>query len=144
MYQDIFGQPETYEAVYEQDECREMLVPSMLIQPMVENSLKYCSQNGKCNSAHIKINARHIDDRLELSIEDTNGAFSEEVLAALEKLKTTGEDQDHRLGYGLTGTIRRLSLLYDRNYDFKIVQSEGVEKTIIVNIPVKYRKKTEQ
>lgn len=137
MYQDIFGQPETYEAAFEQEECREMLVPSMLIQPMIENSLKYFSTNGGCSTANIKMRARHIGGRLELSIEDTSGAFPDDVLIALEKLKNTGEDQDHRLGYGLTGTIRRLSLIYDRDYDFRIIQSEEFKKTIIVNIPVK-------
>lgn len=33
-------------------------------------------------------------------------------------MKRTGEDTEHKLGFGLAGTIRRLSLLYGDDYDF--------------------------
>lgn len=55
---------------------------------------------------------------LELRIEDTSSPFPEDVLAALEEMKRTGEDTEHKLGFGLAGTIRRLSLLYGDDYDF--------------------------
>lgn len=135
LYQDIFGQPETYEAVFENEECRNMLVPSMLIQPMVENSLKYCSKNGQLNKTNIRLRAVHRGDRLDLHIEDTSSAFPDDVLAALDKLKTTGEDTQHKLGFGLTGTVRSLRLLYGDDFDFTVNQVEEYRKEIVVSLP---------
>lgn len=118
MYQEIFDQPETYESHFEQEACRNMLVPSMLIHPLVENSLKYCGSGGTHGMANIRISAKHTEKLLELHIEDTSSPFPEDVLAALEEMKRTGEDTEHKLGFGLAGTIRRLSLLYGDDYDF--------------------------
>ena len=118
MYQEIFDQPETYESHFEQEACRNMLVPSMLIHPLVENSLKYCGSGGTHGMANIRISAKHTEKLLELRIEDTSSPFPEDVLAALEEMKRTGEDTEHKLGFGLAGTIRRLSLLYGDDYDF--------------------------
>lgn len=138
MYQEIFDQPETYESHFEQEACRNMLVPSMLIHPLVENSLKYCGSGGTHGMANIRISAKHTEKLLELRIEDTSSPFPEDVLAALEEMKRMGEDTEHKLGFGLAGTIRRLSLLYGDDYDFRIVQTDEFHKSIIVTMPVEY------
>ena len=62
MYQEIFDQPETYESHFEQEACRNMLVPSMLIHPLVENSLKYCGSDGARGKANIRISAKHTEN----------------------------------------------------------------------------------
>lgn len=49
-----------------------MLVPSMLIHPLVENSLKYCGSGGTHGMANIRISAKHTEKLLELHIEDTS------------------------------------------------------------------------
>jgi len=60
----------------------DMLVPSMLLQPLVENSIKH-GLSGKIEGGTITLEAKRVDGRLHLTVADDGIGISQEKLATL-------------------------------------------------------------
>lgn len=105
------------------------LIPGMLIQPFLENSiwhgLRYRSEKG-----YLKLNFAKQNNSLKITIED-NGIGIEES----KKQKT--EHQKQRQGRGMKNTLERIALLndlYRKNIKCSITDSDkGVLVQIIIN-----------
>ena len=96
-------------------------VPMMLLQPIVENAVKYgvepFAKQGK-----ICIEATRVGERLRLSVRD-NGAKVDSV--------------NFQFGVGLTNTLKRLESLYQSNYLLDIQDNQdGLGICVIVEIPL--------
>ncbi len=89
-----------------QDGTQEALVPGFILQPLVENSIKYTMKTLK--TAEIKILSQKEDGKLKLIIEDNGPGISEEM------------DQVFKNGVGLSNTAERLAKLYGANHRFQI------------------------
>lgn len=100
-------------------------VPSMILQPLVENALKYgVSQNeGK---SIISISAKIIDQKLCLTVQDDG--------PGLPKNKSDVDCFHNYSGLGLKNTESRLRAFYDDNYTFKIenVAPRGAFVTLLL------------
>lgn len=98
------------------------MVPSLLLQPLVENSLKYAvapaEQGGK-----ISINAKVADQQLQLEIVDDGPGLDEQA----ERLKNS-------TGVGIANTRNRLQELYgDRqSCTFSSVSPHGLKVSIVI------------
>lgn len=98
------------------------LVPSLLLQPLIENSLKYAI--GKSESGGvIRLRAKLEEQNLILELSDTGSAQG----VATSKLKS-----ENGRGIGLRNTVDRLKALYieDYDYDLSIEPSGGLKTTI--------------
>jgi len=95
------------------------LVPSMLLQPLVENSIKY-AVSARESGGHIRVSAEQIKDRLKIVVKD-DGESSE------------GKNLEGR-GVGLSNTKERLKTLYGDSYElnFSQTQSSGVTLSILI------------
>jgi signal transduction histidine kinase len=98
-------------------------VPSMILQPLIENAIKYAiavSEDGGTISIAGKIR----DDMLCLSVADTGPGIPD-----LETAGTSGKN-----GVGLANTRDRLQVLYDRNQEFSFenVHPHGLRVTICI------------
>ncbi len=94
-----------------------VLVPVMLIQPLVENSVKYGIVPEK-NGGRIEVRCQGGGDRCSITIVDTGSGFDAE---------SAGE------GFGIGGVRQRLELNYPGSHEFEISTKEGV--TIRITIP---------
>lgn len=72
LYQDVFGEPRANKNVSD-EECRTIMMPSLLLQPLVENAIKYYRNNGNAEQTRILLIAKHMEDKLILSVEDSIG-----------------------------------------------------------------------
>jgi signal transduction histidine kinase len=106
-----------------EEQALEALVPSMVLQPLIENSIKYaiavCEEGGT-----ISITAIVSDDMLCLSVADTGPGIPD-----LDKNKPGTEN-----GVGLANTRERLKVLYgDRHdYSFENIRPQGLKVTICI------------
>ena len=94
-----------------EDESLEALLPSLLLQPLLENSLKYAistREQGGC----IRIESRRRGAMLELSVIDDGPGLR-------DPSSTPGE----RRGVGLTNMRERLAVLYGTHHRFSIMNS---------------------
>jgi two-component system, LytTR family, sensor kinase len=88
----------------------EALVPSLLLQPLLENSLKYAISTRE-QGGSIRIESRRRGVMLELSVIDDG--------PGLRDHSSAGE----RRGVGLTNMRERLAVLYGANHRFAIMNS---------------------
>jgi sensor histidine kinase YesM len=95
-----------------------VVIPSMLLQPLVENSVKYGIAPHKAGGK-IEVRCQREGDRCSITIVDTGAGFD---------TRSVGE------GFGIGGVRRRLELNYPGRYRFDITSDNGV--TVRIQIPV--------
>jgi two-component system LytT family sensor kinase len=98
-------------------------VPSMLLQPIVENSLKH-GLAGKLEGGHICIRTTLNDGRLLIEIED-NGVGIPEVRMP----------QVYVEGIGISNVHERLKILYGADFVMQIRSREGEGTRIQIDVP---------
>jgi len=86
-----------------------ILVPPIIIQTFVENSIKYGMLDGKKNFIYVL--ASIVEGRLKVMIADSGKGFDADLIEAVEQYKRTGVHQEH-LGIGIENAIERIRILY--------------------------------
>ena len=105
------------------DEAREALIPSLLLQPLVENAIKYGIAQSE-QGGRLRIAARVFAGELLLELSD-DGPGVELV---------EGEIPDAN-GVGLRNTRERLAELYGHHHSFRLSQTEPHGLTVNIRIP---------
>jgi two-component system, LytTR family, sensor kinase len=104
-------------------ETLDMLVPSMLLQPLVENSIKH-GLSTKVEGGTIRLKASRVDSRLQLLVEDDGVGIPEPELAnLLEK------------GIGVSNVNERLKVLFQNDYRMWIDSQPGRGTRIGIEVP---------
>jgi two-component system LytT family sensor kinase len=102
-----------------------MLVPSMLLQPLVENSIKH-GLSGKVEGGTIRIHTHRSESRLFLVVEDDGVGISEAKLASL---------LDQGMGIGVGNVNERLKVLFGNNYRMWIESQTGRGTRVQMEVP---------
>jgi two-component system LytT family sensor kinase len=101
----------------------ETFIPSMLLQPIVENSLKH-GLAPKLEGGRILLRAVTLDQRLHIEIADNGVGISEERMPHV-----------YVEGIGLSNVRERLRVLYGTDFHLDIQSNEGQGTTIRINVP---------
>jgi two-component system, LytTR family, sensor kinase len=117
-----FGDKLRFEKRIDEDTL-DMLVPSMLLQPLVENSIKH-GLSGKVEGGTIRIAASRGDSKLHLRVEDDGVGISEAKLATLL-------DQ----GIGVSNVNERLKVLFGHDYRIWIDSQPGRGTSVQIEVP---------
>ena len=118
-----FGE-DTLEIVKEVDpDTLETFIPSMLLQPMVENSLKH-GLAPKLDGGRICLRTSNRDSRLHIEIEDNGVGISEEKMPHV-----------YVEGIGLSNVRERLRVLYGEDFNLDIQSREGQGTVIRIDVP---------
>ena len=105
------------------EDTLDMLVPSMLLQPLVENSIKH-GIGGKVEGGTIRIRTRRGGSRLQLLVEDDGVGIPEEKLATV---------LDH--GIGVSNVHERLKVLFGNDYRMWIDSQPGQGTRVRIEVP---------
>jgi two-component system LytT family sensor kinase len=105
------------------EETLETFVPSMLLQPMVENSIKH-GLAPRLEGGQIHLRTRQSNGRLLIEIEDNGMGISPERLAAV-----------YGGGIGISNVHERLRLLYGDQFKMDIRSKGGKGTQIHIEIP---------
>jgi two-component system LytT family sensor kinase len=106
-------QPDTFDA----------LVPNLILQPLVENSIKH-GIGPRPTPGHIQIRARRAGALLELEVRDNGVGLSAARLS------------DFNRGVGLSNTRSRLQHLYGATHRFEFRQPPGGGLQVLIAIPL--------
>jgi two-component system LytT family sensor kinase len=113
-------------------ETEALLVPSLLLQPLVENSIKYAiAQMSK--GGVIEITAKCQDGYLQMEIADNGPVQDTAYLAA--KSATDGQTTSSHTGVGVQNIVDRLNVLYPDNHKFKITRGLTAGYHVQISIP---------
>src|SRR5438093_4642661 len=105
------------------DETLEAFVPSMLLQPMVENCLKH-GLAPKIEGGRIRLHAEQHEGRLRVEIEDNGVGISEERMPHV-----------YVEGIGLSNVRERLRVLYGTDFRLEIESRPGEGTVIRIEVP---------
>jgi len=105
------------------EDTLDMLVPSMLLQPLVENSIKHGLSN-KVEGGTIRIRTHRNESKLHLAVEDDGVGIPEAKLATL---------LEH--GIGVSNVNERLKVLFGNQYRMWIDSQPDKGTCVQIEIP---------
>ncbi len=111
------GERLSYEIVAE-NELSNVPLPGLLLQPLVENSVKHGLAHSK-NGGRITIHCRRENDMCRIEVNDTGKGFDE----------VTRQE-----GFGLSSVRERLALHYGNAHEFQLTHENGVQ--IVMRLPL--------
>jgi len=118
-----FGRDNLQIAKHIDDATMEAFVPSMLLQPIVENCLKH-GLAPKLGGGKIELRTTNHNGRLRIEIEDNGVGISEEKLPHV-----------YVEGIGLSNVRERLRVLYGADFQLDIRSQPGEGTIIRIDIP---------
>jgi len=102
------------------EETMGCIVPSMLLQPLVENSIKHAIELRKQGGV-IRIDASKVNDQLILKVMD-DGQESKNSIS-------------EGFGIGMSNTKARLNAMFNGDFDIKLINSTDGGTTVLISIP---------
>lgn len=130
IYSFIYGNK--LETVYSaKEQARNAMIPTMLVQPIVENALKYGIRANK-EKTEVKVHAYKQEDKLCITVKDNGYGLSKEVEAALRENATIPSQEKE--GIGLSNVKKRLAVIYGDKASFEIKNrpERGVVSKIVI------------
>ena len=104
-------------------ESLELIVPSMVLQPLVENSIKH-GLSGKVGGGTITIRSERVDGHVVVEVIDNGLGMSEEEMDGA----WTG-------GIGLRNVDERLRVIYGANYRLRLTSTPGLGTCARIEVP---------
>lgn len=120
------------ETVYSaREQARNAMIPTMLVQPIVENALKYGIRSQE-DKTEIRIHAYKQEDKLCITVKDNGYGLSKEVEDALRENTTIPSKEKE--GIGLSNVKKRLAVIYGEKASFEIKNRPegGVVSKIVI------------
>lgn len=96
-------------------------VPKLVIQPLVENAIKYAVETSLDECCRIVVDARMEEGRLLVEVRNSGSEFEEELLKRLRE----GVAQTHGFGVGLRNIDQRMRLTYGEDYGLTLLNENG-------------------
>ncbi|XUU61459.1 sensor histidine kinase [Erythrobacter sp. HA6-11] len=118
------------------DEAMQAQLPSMLLQPLIENAIKYAVSPQE-EGARISLVAEVSDGRLKITVEDTGpGIFGDAGYATSRgDLLTYAAAKSDSTGVGLANIRSRLAQAYGDSHRFETLTGQGGGFTVLIEIP---------
>lgn len=108
-----------------ENETLQCMIPSMILQPIVENSIKH-GISPKIEGGRIKISAVCNKERICIQLEDNGLGVSEEKLSSI-----------YHSGIGISNILERLKVAYQWDFAFTVNSHEGQGTLTRLEIPLR-------
>lgn len=115
-----------------EEQSLEAFVPSMLLQPIVENSIRH-GLSPRLHGGEIHIRTFQRDGRLVLEVEDNGIGIPEKRLPEVGVYPEAAGRGTH--GIGISNVQERLKVLYGQDFRLDIKSQPGVGTLIRIEIP---------
>lgn len=117
------------------EECLELAIPKLILQPIVENVIHHAFGEKKTSGivgATVKIKE---NNRLEITIYDNGEGMSPERLQEIRERLDCASSQDEFESIGIQNVHYRLTLLFGGDYGLTIASIENSGTAVKVSIP---------
>ena len=115
------------------EELMECLVPKLLLQPIIENSITHGYQPGQV--LHICVKVEKLGESLRFTVTDDGAGISEAQLEALRASFCQENQEDYKAHIGLYNIQKVIRLTYGEPYGLHIESVVGVGTTVTLNLP---------
>lgn len=107
------------------DDTKDALIPSLLLQPLIENSMKYAIAKSE-TGGEIRLRAHTYEKLLVLELSDTGTG---------EKTQSSKMQSGGGRGIGLRNTVDRLKAFYGSDFSFDLLPSSRGGLKTVIHIP---------
>ena len=111
------------------DDISHIYVPTLCIQPLVENALKYALEFSD-DVCHITVTISEKDTVYQITVANTGSYFEDDLIWKLEHRQVTPQGS----GVGLVNINSRLKLLFGDRYGLSIYNEDGMA-IVLLSIP---------
>ena len=126
-----------FEILYHiQPEMENQLIPKLILQPIVENSLIYCIDEADEEEGNelltIRIYSEEIDGETCIVVEDNGVGMDEEVLSNIFKYE---KNVNRFSKVGLNNVNQRVKMFFGEAYGIRIFSEVGKGTKVVIPIP---------
>lgn len=114
-----------------QEEALDVNVPKLILQPIIENSIKYGFE--KMQRLEIKITSEIYKDKLEIKIIDNGIGINLERMKDINDL--LNKNHNNTKNIGLYNVHKRIKLLYGEDYGLRIESKENIGTIVRILLP---------
>lgn len=129
-----YGPVFSYTCTVEDKTTINALIPPLILITFVENIIKHTSNSTDTLHIHLFINSVFVENckKLHITIEDSGQGFSEEILEQLSNKQ--GLSMDNNAHIGITNSMRRLDLIFTKDYElnFSNLPTGGAKVELII------------
>jgi len=125
-----------------EDGTRNALLPSLLLQPLVENAIKY-AVGAQESGAEIRIETQLVGQRLRITVSDTGPGLKSQVTDRRLSGVTYDGGEPVSTGVGLANIRERLEQAYGESHQFDIVEPDGGGFAVVIEIPFDKQERVE-
>ena len=115
------------------DQLLECQVPKLLLQPVIENSIKHGYQQGKI--LEIVVQVERVGDELCFVVRDNGRGIDGDRLAAIRESFTMELNSDYIKHIGLYNIQKVVELMYGPDYGLTIESTPGEGTTVTLTMP---------
>ena len=116
------------------DAAMDACLPSMLLQPLIENAIKYAVSPQE-EGAKISLTARVVGERLRISVEDTGPGLDGPAQGDLLRGGDEAGSPHASTGVGLPNIRNRLAQAYGDDHRFETRSDPGGGFAVLIEIP---------
>jgi two-component system sensor histidine kinase YesM len=115
-------------------EIEACIIPKLLIQPMIENSIKYGFVGRE--RLVVEVSGYREDDKLVIICSDDGAGMTPEILEEMQQVLSSSANRSSHTG--LYNVNRRLQLKYGEEYGIQIESEHGKGTTLKIILPIRY------
>ncbi|MGO1712843.1 MAG: sensor histidine kinase, partial [Senegalia sp. (in: firmicutes)] len=106
----------------------EIKIPPLLIQPIVENSIKHGIMNS-IEGGNVSISAYNKNEMIEIVVEDNGEGMND------EKIKSILDEKNQKDSIGLLNVHKRIQLVYGDEYGINIKSQKNIGTKVTILLP---------
>lgn len=115
-----------------QPPCERTLIPPLLVENFIENSMKHALSPGR--TVEILMDIKREGDRVLIAVSDTGNGIAPGILEKLQKGEPYVDPAGNR-HIGIWNSMRRVELFYGEKASFEIVSAPDEGTSMILKIP---------
>lgn len=120
-----------------QESCLSCLVPRLILQPVVENSIVHGFSDMMEEMGKISLIVQEKEGFLSVEIADNGKGMTKEELDVLLSGKEEMEEKKDHVSIGITNVRTRLVLNYDMDCGFEMESQPGLFTRTVIRLPIR-------
>ena len=124
-----FDETLDYRLAVEADELKDVLIPKLTLQPLIENAIRYCLEQST-QICRVQLSVRRQGAQLVLLVQNDGSLYEDDLLEKLRQKTVT----PHGYGIGLLNIEKRLEFAFGKEAGLELYNEDGMA-TARITIP---------
>ncbi|HCW54353.1 MAG TPA: two-component sensor histidine kinase [Clostridium sp.] len=116
-----------------EEECMNVMIPKMTLQPLVENSIYHGMRIKENYTGRIEIKAEAKENYALISVEDTGVGMDENEINILNNSLNSFDKEN---GYGVKNVNKRIAIIFGREYGLHYLKNSYGGITVEIKLPL--------